>query len=82
MAAKSRKKTDITPPAPPVLTELELTLERLSRELETMVVSGNGVRIVSKNRVRVPGRYKDALVIGPEFFEPFTDDEFNAFEPE
>jgi hypothetical protein len=86
LAAKSKKKTDMVPPAPPVLTEaeteLEAVIERLSRELEAMNISGSGVRVVSKMRRRVPGRYKDVLVVGPEFFEPLTDDELKEFAPE
>jgi len=82
LAAKSRKNTEITLPSQPVLTELEVAIEKLSRELETMATLGNSGHVASKNSARLPGRYKGALVVGPEFFEPLTDEDLKAFGPE
>lgn len=82
MAAKSKKKTDVVPPDLPV-SELGAELERLSRELDAIVHSQSAVRVVSHTiRRRAPGRYKDVLVVGPEFFEPLTEDELKELVPE
>ncbi|WCJ63502.1 hypothetical protein [Agrobacterium tumefaciens] len=83
MAAKSKKKTDMVPPALPVFSELEATLERLSRELDAISHSQGAVRVVSPTGGRrTPGRYKGVLVVGPEFFEPLTENELKEFVPE
>ena len=82
MAAKSKKKTDMALPVLPV-SELEAEVERLSRELDAIIHSDIKARIVSHTlRRRVPGRYKDVLLVGPEFFEPLTEHELKEFVPE
>ncbi|KVK56107.1 hypothetical protein BCY90_01260 [Agrobacterium deltaense] len=83
LATKSKKKTDMTPPPPVVFTELEAHLERLSRQLDAVGLSeSKSGSVPHEKRRRVPGRFKGVLVVGPEFFEPLTEDELKEFATE
>lgn len=83
MATKSKKKTDTSPPPSVAFTELEAHLERLSRQLDAVGLSESKSRSVPhEKRRRVPGRFKGVLVVGPEFFEPLTEDELKEFATE
>jgi hypothetical protein len=42
----------------------------------------NPAPIKAEKRRRIPGRFKGTLVVGPQFFEPLTEDELDEFATE
>ncbi|WP_288430086.1 hypothetical protein [uncultured Agrobacterium sp.] len=63
---------------------LEAALVLLAQQLESLgSVAGQNPSIVkNEKRKRTPGRFKGALAVGPEFFEPLSEDELREFEAE
>jgi hypothetical protein len=48
-------------------------------ELLDKAVSLQERELATQGRKRVPGRFKGQLEVGPEFFEPMTDEEIREF---
>lgn len=62
---------------------LEEKLERLAKELSDLAATDtNSPAAIAAKPKRVPGRFKGTLVVGPQFFDPLTDDELKEFAAE
>lgn len=79
MASKSKKTSDAA--RLEAFDALDETLERLSKELSELadITPPKTARMKPK---RAPGRFKGSLVVGPQFFEPLTEDELKEFAAE
>ncbi|KJF68703.1 hypothetical protein [Rhizobium nepotum] len=80
LATKSKKKIDPTASPVPDFDLLEARLKRLAEELSEIKLKPEEIK-AEKPR-RTPGRFKGALVVGPRFFEPLTEEEFDEFATE
>lgn len=76
MASKSKKNMDAARLGG--FDALDETLERLSKELSELA-DINPPKIARTKPKRAPGRFKGALVVVPQFFEPLTEDELKEF---
>jgi hypothetical protein len=79
LATKSKKKID---PASPPLPDFDLLEARLKQLAELAEIRLNPAPIKAEKRRRTPGRFKGTLVVGPQFFEPLTEDELDEFATE
>jgi hypothetical protein len=70
--------------APQNAEPTQAKLERLARELNARLLElkANTSAIERDKPKRTPGRFKGALAVGPEFFEPLTEDELKEFTAE
>ncbi|WP_143239981.1 hypothetical protein [Agrobacterium sp. DSM 25558] len=81
MASKSKKNTDAA--RLQTSDSLKEKLERLAKEIGALTAADTNSPTTSAAKPRrVPGRFKGALVVGPQFFEPLTDDELKEFAAE
>lgn len=82
MATKPKKLASAK--APEIAEPVEAMLERLTQQIEVRLSEFKSTTPVTSRRKleRTPGRFKGALAVGPEFFEPFTDDELKDFTPQ
>lgn len=82
MATKPKKLA--SPKTPEIAEPVEAVLERLTRQLDARLSEFKSITPVTgrHKQKRTPGRFKGALAVGPEFFEPLTDDELKDFTPQ
>lgn len=80
--ASETHSTNTPKPASPKEREIARKIARLAEagkfdmiELLDKAVALQEREVATQSKKRVPGRFKGKLEIGPEFFEPLTDEE-------
>lgn len=84
--ANEAQSTSIPRSLSPKERELAKRIARLAEagkfdmiELLDKAVSLQERELAAQGRKRVPGRFKGQIEVGPEFFEPLTDEEIREF---